>query len=153
MDASGRHGRRSEHSVSRQRRSWPIHISQQKCWTTSLTTDAPDSCCLVLKNTFSPVSRFNPPRSCDHGKPPFRIPPPLPRVTPSLFLSNSLMLLHPRMQKRVVRPQPSPELCAWRCPLTVRSLLSPFPYSMDSHPFSDLSSSFLPPFRPQTVSI
>ena len=55
-----------------------------------------------LDNTFSPMSRFDPPRSCDHGKLPFRIPPPLPCVSPSLCLSESLRPSHPRMGNGVV---------------------------------------------------
>ena len=80
----------------------------------------------ALENTFSPVSRFDPPRSYGHGELPFRILPSLLHAIPNLFLSNSLRPLHLQMQKRVVGFQPFRELYAWRCLLTVRSPLSPF---------------------------
>ena len=115
-----------------------MHISQQKCWTTMLTTyttrkmsskaasSFPNRGSHALENTFSPMLRFDPPRICDHGKLSFHILLPVPRVTSTLFLSNSFRPLRLRMQKRVVGSQPFPESSAWRCPLTARAVRVPF---------------------------
>ena len=156
--SQGGTGAEAQPSVSRQQRSWPIHISQQKCWTTSLTTYATCKTRQIAVASFSKI----PFRPC-------RVSIPLEAAIMENRLSVSLHLsraphhlsfcqipsgcytrgcrrgwLDPTTFLRVVRLEMS---------VDCRSLLSLFPYSMDSHPFSDLSAFFLPPFRPQTVSI
>ena len=126
-----------------------INISQQNCWTTSLTistlretlsrvvVSSPNRGYPELAITFSPKSNSLPQKASNHGDPHFRIPPPPPLVTPGYWTSGVSKRLLPRMQKKELGFQLSPALWIswWTSPediQTSRQYLSA--HSTDSPP-------------------
>ena len=119
-------GAQREAPVPGQRPSCKVDTSQQNCSIASSTfyttretrsraaASFPNRGSRALGNTFSPTSPSTPPRNYNRGKPPFRIPPRLPRVIPGLCLSSFLGQLHPRMQKRAAGFQLFLASCPWR---------------------------------------
>jgi hypothetical protein len=146
-----------------------IRTSQRNCWITSSTTCTARNTrsrdvvsflnhgSPALESTFSPTSSSTKPRSCNHGRTRFQIPPPPLRVTPNPCSFTASKQSRPRTQTRTVGFQPFLALCTWRwaytaSPPTTRhqSLLSP---STDSHPSLNPFASLLPSFSLRVHSI
>ena len=102
-------------------------ISRQNCWITSLTfyktqgmrsrivVLSPNHGSPALEDIFSPASRSSTRRACDHGKPRFRILPPLPRLMPDSCSSNAPRSLRLQMWRREAGFRLSHRLCTLNC--------------------------------------